>query len=89
MASRKGWQRCVCRHHPQGCRRPQTLPLNAALPCAWRRSGAAAALRRLRDAGVGLAVVSNFDTRLRPLLRDMDLDRLFDQVVVSAGELCL
>lgn len=34
--------------------------------------------------GVKLAVVSNFDTRLRPLLSAMQLDSLFDAIVVSA-----
>ena len=37
-----------------------------------------------RSAGVKLAVVSNFDTRLRPILRDLDLLHLFDSVVISA-----
>ncbi len=40
----------------------------------------------MRDAGVALAVVSNFDTRLRPILEGMHIDRLFDAVIVSAGE---
>lgn len=35
-------------------------------------------------AGMKLAVVSNFDTRLRAILRDLDLLRLFDSVVISA-----
>jgi REG-2-like HAD superfamily hydrolase len=54
-------------------------------PEAWRVApGAPAALRRLRDAGVRLAVVSNWDTRLRPLLQDLALEPLFDAVIVSA-----
>lgn len=52
----------------------------SSFPCA----GAVAALQRLRDAGVLTAVVSNFDTRLRPLLRDLAVQGLFDEVVVSA-----
>ncbi|CAH9062528.1 unnamed protein product [Cuscuta europaea] len=40
--------------------------------------------RALRNAGIKLAVVSNFDTRLRPLLRDLNCDHWFDAVAVSA-----
>ncbi len=35
-------------------------------------------------AGLKLAVVSNFDTRLRPLLDALELSPLFDTIVVSA-----
>ncbi|KAG0477133.1 hypothetical protein HPP92_013974 [Vanilla planifolia] len=38
----------------------------------------------LRKAGVKIAVVSNFDTRLRPLLRALKCDHWFDAVAVSA-----
>ncbi|XP_020584986.1 haloacid dehalogenase-like hydrolase domain-containing protein 3 [Phalaenopsis equestris] len=38
----------------------------------------------LREAGVKVAVVSNFDTRLRPLLRALKCDHWFDGVAVSA-----
>ncbi|KAJ8770351.1 hypothetical protein K2173_014962 [Erythroxylum novogranatense] len=40
--------------------------------------------KSLRKAGVKLAVVSNFDTRLRPLLRALKCDHWFDAVAVSA-----
>lgn len=40
--------------------------------------------RALRNAGVKLGVVSNFDTRLRPLLRALNCDHWFDYVAVSA-----
>ncbi|PSS15721.1 Haloacid dehalogenase-like hydrolase domain-containing protein [Actinidia chinensis var. chinensis] len=40
--------------------------------------------KSLRNAGVKLAVVSNFDTRLRPLLRALNCDNWFDAVAVSA-----
>lgn len=54
-------------------------------PEAWRVApGAHAALACLRSAGVRLAVVSNFDTRLRPILDGLGLSPLFDEVVVSA-----
>ncbi|PKA53702.1 N-acylneuraminate-9-phosphatase [Apostasia shenzhenica] len=38
----------------------------------------------IRDAGVKVAVVSNFDTRLRPLLKALKCDHWFDAVAVSA-----
>jgi REG-2-like HAD superfamily hydrolase len=38
----------------------------------------------LRKAGVKTAVVSNFDTRLRPLLQALNCDHWFDAVAVSA-----
>ncbi|KAK6942185.1 Haloacid dehalogenase-like hydrolase [Dillenia turbinata] len=40
--------------------------------------------KALRDSGVKVAVVSNFDTRLRPLLRALNCDHWFDAVAVSA-----
>ncbi|KAL2652851.1 hypothetical protein R1flu_020979 [Riccia fluitans] len=52
---------------------------------AWRVSaGAQESLVKLRDAGVKLAVVSNFDSRLRPVLRDLEIHSLFDAVIVSS-----
>ncbi|KAJ6747586.1 hypothetical protein OIU74_029946 [Salix koriyanagi] len=38
----------------------------------------------IRKVGVKLAVVSNFDTRLRPLLRALNCDHWFDALAVSA-----
>ncbi|XP_028766687.1 haloacid dehalogenase-like hydrolase domain-containing protein 3 [Neltuma alba] len=40
--------------------------------------------KAIRKAGVKLAVVSNFDTRLRPLLKALNCDDWFDAVAVSA-----
>ncbi|XP_050229213.1 uncharacterized protein LOC126678353 [Mercurialis annua] len=40
--------------------------------------------KALRKAGVKLAVVSNFDTRLRPVLQALHCDYWFDAVAVSA-----
>ena len=37
-----------------------------------------------QSAGIKLAVVSNFDTRLRTILRDLDLVSIFDSIVISA-----
>eukprot|EP00775_Hariotina_reticulata_P008237 gene8237-8427_t len=54
-------------------------------PTAWALTpGALPALQKLRAAGVRLAVVSNFDTRLRPILSALGIDHMFDAVVVSA-----
>lgn len=41
-------------------------------------------LQTLRDRGLKLAIVSNWDERLRPLLRNLKLDSHFDAMVVSA-----
>ncbi|CAI0374562.1 unnamed protein product [Linum tenue] len=38
----------------------------------------------IRKAGVKVAIVSNFDTRLRPVLRALNCDHWFDAVAVSA-----
>ncbi|CAI9099665.1 OLC1v1036522C2 [Oldenlandia corymbosa var. corymbosa] len=38
----------------------------------------------LKNAGVKIAIVSNFDTRLRPLLKALNCDHWFDAVAVSA-----
>ncbi|XP_065861407.1 uncharacterized protein [Euphorbia lathyris] len=38
----------------------------------------------LKDAGVKLAVVSNFDTRLRKLLKDLNVIDLFDALIISS-----
>ncbi|XP_062196526.1 uncharacterized protein LOC133899546 [Phragmites australis] len=52
---------------------------------AWRLPvGADTTLRDLKDAGVKLAVVSNFDTRLRKLLKDLNVSDMFDAIVVSS-----
>ncbi|KAJ7536705.1 hypothetical protein O6H91_12G078400 [Diphasiastrum complanatum] len=52
---------------------------------AWTLAiGAHEALSLLRDAGVKLAVVSNFDSRLRPLLEELHVTDLFDAIVVSS-----
>ncbi|KAM0849771.1 hypothetical protein ACQ4PT_053526 [Festuca glaucescens] len=52
---------------------------------AWRLpDGAYRTLHDLKDAGVKLAVVSNFDTRLRKLLKDLNISDVFDAIVVSS-----
>jgi dihydrofolate synthase/folylpolyglutamate synthase len=40
-------------------------------------------LRRLKGRGLKLGIISNWDERLRPLLRALELDKYFDTVIVS------
>ncbi|XP_010523454.1 PREDICTED: haloacid dehalogenase-like hydrolase domain-containing protein 3 isoform X2 [Tarenaya hassleriana] len=52
---------------------------------AWHLpEGAYETMSLLKDAGVKMAVVSNFDTRLRKLLKDLDVIDLFDAVMISS-----
>lgn len=54
-------------------------------PGAWRIApGAAPALRRWRSAGGRVALTSDWDLRLDPLLRALDLDALLDVQSISA-----
>lgn len=56
-----------------------------ARPEAWIvTDGAVQALQQMKANGLKLAVVSNFDTRLRPLLRDLGLAKFFDAIIISA-----
>lgn len=56
-----------------------------ALASSWEVApGALRHLLRIRASGVRLAVVSNFDTRLRPILRELGLAQLFHNITVSA-----
>ena len=41
------------------------------------------ALELLRSRGLKLAVISNWDERLRPLLDSLELDRYFEEIVIS------
>ncbi len=51
---------------------------------AWRVfDDVVLALSALRDRGLKLAVISNWDERLGPLLRQLRLDRFFQAIVVS------
>ncbi len=54
---------------------------------AWRVfEDARPALRRVRAMGLKIAVISNWDERLRPLLAELELGTEFDAVVVSGEE---
>ena len=59
---------------------------NFVCPKAWHLCDpdAERVFMSLRKAGVKLAVVSNFDTRLRPVLQALNCDDWFDAVAVSA-----
>eukprot|EP00250_Pteridium_aquilinum_P013118 c21143_g1_i1 orf=173-955(+) len=51
---------------------------------AWKLPvGALSSLHHLRNSGVKLGVLSNFDTRLRPLLQELRLTELFHSIIVS------
>ncbi len=53
---------------------------------AWRAYPEAhEALRSARERGLRVAVVSNFDSRLPPILRDLGFESLLDTVVTSSG----
>lgn len=53
-------------------------------PAAWRiYDDVRPCLERLRRNGFKLGVISNWDERLRPLLRTLDLDRYFDTLIIS------
>ncbi|KAK4479802.1 hypothetical protein RD792_015339, partial [Penstemon davidsonii] len=52
---------------------------------AWHLpNGAYDTILCLKDSGVKLAVVSNFDSRLRKLLKDLNVLDLFDAVIISS-----
>ncbi|XP_021890605.1 haloacid dehalogenase-like hydrolase domain-containing protein 3 [Carica papaya] len=52
---------------------------------AWHLpDGAYETIFLLKDIGVKVAVVSNFDTRLRKLLKDLSVIDLFDAVIISS-----
>ena len=55
------------------------------LPGVWRlEPGALEMLRDLRRAGFRLGIISNFDLRLREILKDVGVFDLFEQIVVSS-----
>jgi putative hydrolase of the HAD superfamily len=63
----------------------ETLFAHFAQPEAWTlREGAEEALEVLQDHGHKLAVVSNFDRRLMPLLRGLGIAHRFDTVVLPS-----
>jgi putative hydrolase of the HAD superfamily len=56
-----------------------------ATPGPWRVfDDVLPCLQRLKRRGFKLAVISNWDERLRPLLRALELEQYFDAIIVSA-----
>jgi REG-2-like HAD superfamily hydrolase len=54
-------------------------------PESWTVApGARDCLRQVRECGTKLALLSNFDNRLRALLHELELAALFDELVISA-----
>src|SRR5437899_9689385 len=54
-----------------------------ASPEVWRIFGdVVPALRILKERGLRLGIISNWDERLRPLLRDLELAPFFDVIVI-------
>jgi putative hydrolase of the HAD superfamily len=53
-------------------------------PEAWRVfADVVPTLNALRGRGLNLAIISNWDDRLRPLLKRLDLDQYFQTIIVS------
>ena len=84
--AREFWRNVVT--HATGSDSPElfeALFSHYAKPEAWRvADGAHSSLKRLRASGLRLACVSNFDTRLRCSLTDLQLAPLFDVLSISA-----
>lgn len=84
--ARPFWRHIVT--HATGCTSNdmfEEIYLHYARGAAWKLAdGVKPALEKLKDAGLKLAVVSNFDTRLRPLLAELGVSHLFDHITISA-----
>lgn len=81
------WQRIV--QEATGCKDPallEDLYRYYTTEKAWHIGDPEAekSLKAIREAGIKLAVVSNFDTRLRPLMKVLKCYDWFDSIVVSA-----
>lgn len=51
---------------------------------AWKLpAGAVSSLNLLKESGVKLGVISNFDSRLRPLLQELNIANLFHSIIIS------
>ena len=51
----------------------------------WRLSGhSESTLRTLRQRGYRIALLSNNDSRLRQVIKDLDIEALFDEIFISA-----
>jgi dihydrofolate synthase/folylpolyglutamate synthase len=89
--TRADWQRLVDQTFAGLVKAPPSADFFPALydafasPAAWRiYDDVLPCLEELRRRGLKLGAVSNWDERLRPLLREMKLDVWFDSIVISA-----
>ena len=88
--TKEGWARLVDQTFAGLCEPP---PSRTFFPSIYRRFAEAdawrisddtlPALEALASKDIPLAVISNWDERLRPLLRQLRLDRFFETMVVS------
>jgi putative hydrolase of the HAD superfamily len=63
----------------------ETLFAFFANPTNWQlKPEATAALHRLKEKGLGLGVISNFDSRLYRILETLELKPLFDSITISS-----
>lgn len=86
--TRAGWERLVARTFAEWL--PNGVPFFGALyerfsePDVWKVfDDVFATLDQLASAGVLMGVVSNWDDRLRPLLKELALDRFFEAMAIS------
>ena len=64
----------------------ESLFRHYASACAWRAYPEShQALKSVRARGLGIAVVSTFDSRLPPILRELGIEDLVDSVIYSTG----
>jgi putative hydrolase of the HAD superfamily len=91
-ARERGWWRLVVARtfERAGFPGPPAAVLDAAVEAfsrgaAWRlRAGALPTLTELRRRGVRVALVSNYDSRLRRVVRELGVARCFTALVISA-----
>jgi putative hydrolase of the HAD superfamily len=88
---RRWWGRVVERTFERaGCGAPGTAVIAAGLEAfshgaSWRPTpGAVETLRILKERGLKIALVSNFDGRLHRVVAETGLSRFFDRIVVSS-----
>ncbi len=88
---RRWWARVVeLTFERAGCDRPSPAAIAAGVEAfgrgtAWRPcAGAVDTLRALRERGLKIALVSNYDTRLHRVVDELGLRPYFDIVVVSS-----
>jgi putative hydrolase of the HAD superfamily len=93
--SRAAWQELVNQTFAGLCREPprqdcfEAIYEHFATAASWRLfDDVLPALQKLKAHGLKLAVISNWDERLRPLLRDLRLDIHFDAFAISHETRC-